>query len=141
MNEFLCVAFTQVWLEMIKPMTGLQQFCENLKSGPAITAAWSDVGLLFTDEERLPISTEQKTAVASLLWRSASKNGLFMCGMCAHAMVHVQGHQNKKTALCASASPHVGAYVFTMKTNENRSKCDFHFVTFWQREKVKGREK
>lgn len=137
MNEFLCIAFTQVWLTMIKPMTGLQQFFENLWSGSAITAAWSDVGLSFTEEERLPISTEQKTAAAaSLLWQSVSKNGLFLCGMCVHAVVHVQGHQNKKTALCVRTSPRFGAYVFTMKTNENQSKCDFHFVTL--KENVKN---
>lgn len=109
-----------------KPIADLQQFCKNLWSGSAITAAWGDVRLLFT-EERLPISTEQKTAVASLLWLWVSKNGLFMCGMCVHATVHVQGHQNQKTALCARTSPHFGASVFTKKTNENGSKCNFHF--------------
>lgn len=110
-----------------KPTAGLRPFCKNLWSGSAITAARGDVRLLFTEEERLPISTEQKTAVASLLWLWVSKNGLFMCGVCAHATVHAQGHQNQKTALCARTSPHFGASVFTKKTNENWSKCNFHF--------------
>lgn len=79
-----------------KPIAGLRQFCKNLWSGSAIAAAWGDVRLLFTEEERLPISTERKTAVAA----SSGCEGARMDSLCV-ACVYMQrftcrGSQTRK---------------------------------------------
>lgn len=74
---------------------------------------------------QFPLSREDRSGQPPSA--AVSKNGLFMCGMCVHAMVHMRGHRNKKTVLCICTSTHSGAYVFTKKTNQNWSKCNFHF--------------
>ena len=97
---------------------------------------WGDVRLLFRGEERLPISTQQKTAAASLLWLCVSKNGLFMCGMCGHAVVHMRGTKTRRQ-LCACAPAHASRLELSLR---RRSKVDqnatFTFVTLKEEKKL-----